>query len=164
MKSWLPTHTRKILTISITRNLKTKNQIMPLGIDLMFSAKLYQLQRFQQAYWCTFWYFLGQAKMGQDLAVICCFTQIWIIMMKNLGFTIFYCQFMYVRWTITLAKKTLLEAHTNIQEATIVLSLLPSQKKKKKGKKIYDKFCPMSWCPIQQLDVTKIKKLKETTL
>jgi hypothetical protein len=71
---------------------------------------------------------------------------------------------MYVRWTITLAKKTLLEAHTNIQEATIVLSLLPSQKKKKKGKKIYDKFCPMSWCPIQQLDVTKIKKLKETTL
>jgi hypothetical protein len=72
---------------------------------------------------------------------------------------------MYVRWTITLAKKTLLEAHTNIQEATIVLSLLPSQKKKKKkGKKIYDKFFPMYWFPIQQLDVTKIKKLKETTL
>jgi hypothetical protein len=29
-----------------------------------------------------------------------------------------------------LAKKTLLEAHTNIQEATIVLSWLPSPKKK----------------------------------
>lgn len=69
---------------------------------------------------------------------------------------------MYVRWTSTLAKKTLLEAHTNIQEATIVLSWLPSPKKK--GGKIYDKYCPMSWCPIQQLDVTKIKKLKETTL
>jgi hypothetical protein len=36
-----------------------------------------------------------------------------------------------------LAKKTLLEAHTNIQEATIVLSLLPSQKKKKKKEKKY---------------------------
>jgi len=43
-----------------------------------------------------------------------------------------------------LAKKTLLEAHTNIQEATIVLSLLPSQKKKKgkKEKKYMINFVP----------------------